>query len=189
MIEILSNLDKQLFLFLNGFHNAFFDKVMWQISTISFWVPFYIFLLGYLIYRYRKQSIFFIITIAVIILISDQLASSLIKPLVERLRPSHEPSLEGLVYIVNGYVGGNFGFVSSHAANTFGLAVFLSLLFKNRYFSYCIILWASIVSYSRVYLGVHYPGDVICGAVIGIMAAWLCYFMLSRYIIKNNKLA
>lgn len=185
MIEFLKNIDNHLFLILNGFHNAFFDKVMWYISSTTFWIPAYLILLAYFIFKYRKRSLYIVIAIAIIILISDQVASGIIKPLAERLRPSHEPTLKGLVHIVNGYKGGMFGFVSSHAANTFGLAIFLVLLFKNRYFSVVILLWASIVSYSRIYLGVHYPGDVIGGAIIGLLAAWMVFKLLNWFLIRK----
>jgi undecaprenyl-diphosphatase len=185
MIEFLKNIDIQAFLFLNSLHNNFFDIVMWQISSIIFWVPLYIILIGFLIYKYRKQSLYIILSIVLVIIISDQLSSSIIKPLVERLRPSHDPSLEGLVHLINDYKGGKYGFVSSHAANTFGLAMFLILFFKNRIFSICIFSWASIVSYSRIYLGVHYPGDIICGATIGILAAWFVFVVFTKRIIKK----
>ena len=185
MIEFLKNIDTQVFLYLNSLHNSFFDIVMWQISSIVFWVPFYISLIGFLIYKYRKQSLYIILSIVLVIIISDQLSSSIIKPLVERLRPSHDPALEGLVHFIKDYRGGKYGFVSSHAANTFGLAMFLILFFKNRIFSISIFSWALIVSYSRIYLGVHYPGDIICGASIGILAAWLVFVVFTQRIIKK----
>jgi undecaprenyl-diphosphatase len=187
MIDFFKNIDTQLFLFLNGCHNSFFDKVMWQISSIIFWVPFYMVLIGVIIYKYRQQSVYIILSLALVVLISDQLSSSVIKPLVERLRPSHDSSLEGLVHFVNEYKGGMFGFVSSHAANTFGLAMFLSLLFRNRYFSVFIFFWAALVSYSRIYLGVHYPGDIVGGAIIGIASAWFVFLLLSRIVLSKKK--
>jgi undecaprenyl-diphosphatase len=185
MIGLLKNIDSQLFIFLNGFHNSFFDQVMWYISSITFWIPAYVILLAYLIFKNKKQSLYIVIAIALVILISDQVASGIIKPLAERLRPSQEPSLEGLVHIINGYKGGKFGFVSSHAANTFGLAMFLTLLFKNRIFSVCILAWAAIVSYSRIYLGVHYPGDIVGGVIIGLLAAWLVFKLYDWFMTRK----
>jgi undecaprenyl-diphosphatase len=136
-------------------------------------------MLIYIIYRYRKTCWLPLLGIALVILLSDQVASGLIKPLAERLRPSHEPTLSGMVHIVNDYTGGKYGFVSSHASNMFGLAFFMLFLVRRKWFSITIIIWASLISYSRIYLGVHYPGDVIGGAIVGSMSAVLAYWLVS----------
>jgi undecaprenyl-diphosphatase len=185
MLEALNNIDTQLLLFINGHHNPFFDALMWQISGKWFWIPLYIALLAYIIFKFRKKSIFIILGIVVLILISDQISSGLIKPLVERLRPSHNPAIENMLHYVNNYKGGKYGFVSSHAANSFAIALYLPLLFRNRIFTYCIIFWALIVSYSRIYLGVHYPGDVLGGMIVGVFSAILVYYLLKKYFLKE----
>jgi len=131
----------------------------------------------------RKEFIFIILTFIATIVLCDQLSSGLIKPLVERLRPSHEPTLSGLVHLVNGYKGGQFGFVSSHTANSFGFAMLSVLLFRYRPYTFFVFAWALLNSYSRIYLGVHYPLDVICGAAVGIISALFVY-ILSNYIKK-----
>ena len=113
--------------------------------------------------------------VALIVLCSDQLSSSVIKPLVCRERPTHNVDIQDQIHTVNGYVGGLYGFVSSHAANSFAIAIFLSLVIKNWLFSFTIFLWAIINSYTRIYLGVHYFGDVLCGAVVGIIIALILY--------------
>jgi undecaprenyl-diphosphatase len=95
--------------------------------------------------------------------------------MVERPRPSHNPEMAGLVHIVNDYRGGQFGFVSSHAANFFGVATFLSSQFKNYKWSFVLLGWAALISYSRIYLGVHYPLDIICGAVLGAVIGIQCF--------------
>ena len=118
----------------------------------------------------------------ILITLSDSVAARVIKESVQRLRPTHNPAIESLVHIVNDYRGGSYGFVSNHASNTFALAVFLSLLFRNRYFSIGILIWAAVVSYSRIYLGVHYPGDIIGGALLGVGWAYGVYWCLQRFL-------
>lgn len=185
MIESLNHLDQQLLLYLNSLHNSVWDSLMWQISGKYLWIPLYLGILAFIIIKYKKQSWTIILAITLVILISDQVASSIIKPLVERFRPTHNPSLAGLIHIVNDYTGGKYGFVSSHAANTFGLSLFLSLLFKNRVFTILIFIWAAIVSYSRIYLGVHYPGDIICGALVGVGAGALMYYVWVKFALQK----
>lgn len=114
----------------------------------------------------------FLIAIAIVVALTDQLSVHLFKNVFERLRPCHNPDLNGLVHLVNSKCGGKFGFVSSHAANTFGVAMFIHYIFRVRWFTLSILLWATIVSYSRIYLGVHYPGDVVFGALLGVLIGW-----------------
>lgn len=184
MLEFLNNIDTAFFLFLNGLHNPFFDEVMWWISQKSSWYPFYIVLIGYIIYRFRKKSIITLIVIALMVTISDQVSVHLFKDLIQRLRPCHNSEISGIVHLVNDYCGGKYGFISSHASNTFALAVFLSVLFRNKYFSLTLLLWASVVSYSRIYLGVHYPGDVfgglITGSIIGVLLSKVNVYLVNR---------
>jgi undecaprenyl-diphosphatase len=188
MLEKLNAIDTKLFLWLNSHHSPFWDQIMWHISGKVEWVPFYLILVGYIIYRYRLNSIYIILALALAVTLADQLAVKAFKEVFERLRPSNNPGIKDLVHIVNNYRGGSYGFVSNHAANTFALATFLVFLFKNRIFSVTIIFWACIVSYSRVYLGVHYPGDVMCGAILGILCSWLVYSLYSANIkrIRNR---
>ncbi len=181
MLETLNSLDTRLFFLLNGFHSPFFDNFMFAFSGKWTWVPFYISLLYILIRTWEKQSVWIILALVLCIVFADQVSSGIIKNLVQRYRPSRTEDFEGLVHIVKGYRGGRFGFVSSHAANTFALALFCSLLFRNKTFTTILFVWAFITSYSRIYLGVHYPGDISGGIVVGILSALVCFYLLKKY--------
>lgn len=171
----LADLDARLLLIVNGAHSPFFDAVMWCISGRWIWVPFYIVLTYMLFRRFSwKRATLCLITIGLIILAADQTCASLIRPEVCRLRPANlNNPLSHLVHVVNGYRGGRYGFPSCHAANTFALAMFMSLIFRNKRFTVMMFSWAIVVSYSRMYLGVHYFGDLFCGASVGSLFAVL----------------
>jgi len=171
MFERLDALDKQLFLFLNSKHDAFFDFVMFWASNQYVWIPLYIFLFLVIYRGFRQQAWYFLFWVTVMEAASDQLASDLIKNLVRRPRPSHEPSLLPYIHLSPAGPGGEYGFVSSHASNTFALTVFLVLTLPPSFgrLKWTVLCWAACVSFSRVYNGVHYPGDVICGALLGAM--------------------
>jgi undecaprenyl-diphosphatase len=173
MMEYLIELDKELFIILNGFHSPLLDPVMLFMTDKIVWLPLYLYLV-YLIFKdYNKDGWLVLIGITLTIVLADQVASSFMKPYFSRLRPSHEPSLQSAIHLVDGYrSAGKFGFASSHAANTFGMASFLFLLFrKTRRWIILLFFWAAVVTYSRVYLGVHYPGDILVGSLVGIISA------------------
>ncbi|KAA5547887.1 phosphatase PAP2 family protein [Adhaeribacter rhizoryzae] len=174
MLEYLKELDIRLFDYLNGYTHTFWDAFMIQISDRKFWFPLYAFLLFYLIYTFRNKSILKLIAIGLTIAAADGISAQIIKPLVARLRPCHDAALADIVVIID-RCGGQFGFVSSHAANTFGLAMIAAMLLDKRYFYFKLFLfiWAAFISYSRVYLGVHYPGDILGGAILGILLGYL----------------
>ncbi len=184
MLEFLTDLDTRIFLFINGIHSEGFDSIMALISGKLTWIPLYLALLIWLIIRFRKESLVLIPAAIILVTLSDQGSVHLFKDIFERFRPCHEPALSGLVHLVNDHCGGSFGFISSHAANTAAIATFTSLVFRNRYFSWFMAIWVLIVGYSRVYLGVHYPGDMIAGFMFGMLLGWLMY-RLAKYSAKK----
>lgn len=172
LLETIKKLDSDAFLFFNGIHSPEWDGIFWLVSTKWIWIPLYLVLLNQLRVTYGNKALWqLIIAITLMIILSDQIASGLFKPFFQRLRPCYEPLLDGLVHVPYG-CGGKYGFVSSHASNSFAVATFawLCLGKLNPKWKW-LMLWASIVSYSRIYLGVHYPLDLIGGAVIGGLAA------------------
>ena len=182
MLELINKLDASIILGINGLNNPWLDAFMWFVSKTFVWIPFYLLLAFFIIKKYRKTGLWFLLAIGLTIVLSDQLSSGLIKPLAERLRPSHNPEIEGMLHYVNDYKGGMYGFVSSHAANSFALAFIISFLFSRRWVCFSIYGWAVIVSLSRIYLGVHYFTDVLCGAMVGIFSASIILFLFLKYI-------
>lgn len=176
MLEQLISWDKKAILFLNGLHADWLDPIMYYATMTEFWIPLYVFLL-YLIFRqHGKQGWLAVAGIALCILLTDRITSGVMKPYFERLRPSHEPTLEGMLHFVYDYRGGLYGFASSHAANTTGIALFLFLLMRDRYrYIGWIFAWAALMCYTRIYLGVHYPGDILTGMVVGLLGGLVAF--------------
>ena len=182
MVNWLVAIDTQLFLFLNGLHTPFLDPIMVFFSGKITWLPLYLIIIFFMYKQFGWRLLWPLLGVALIVVLADQTSVHLFKNVFERLRPCHNPDIKKMVHLAASRCGGKFGFVSSHAANTFGVATFLALLFKRRWFTVSIILWAAIVSYSRVYLGVHYPGDVLAGGLLGYicgLAVWNLYFGLN----------
>ena len=181
MQEII-DLDTSLFLYLNGLYTAYLDPFMKLYSSKLIWAPLYA-SFAYLLWRNLgwRRTLYALIGVALVILLADQITGHLIRPWVGRLRPANpENSLAPLVHIVDDYRGGRHSFPSCHAANTFGLAFYLHLLFRHRWLSTFMMVWALITCYSRIYLGVHYPGDLLVGALIGAASASAVYYPLTQ---------
>jgi len=191
MLEYLIKKDIDIFLILNGFHNDIFDFIMWWISNTIIWIPLYILIIYLIVKKHKQKGIIFIVLAGLLILLSDQGSLHLFKNVFHRLRPCHNPELEGLVHIVWGKCGGSYGFVSSHAANMFAVATYVFLILRKhyRYFTIGLLFWAALVSYSRIYLGVHYPADVFFGALLGVVCGTITWHIACFIQKKYNNFA
>ncbi|MBO7496434.1 MAG: phosphatase PAP2 family protein [Salinivirgaceae bacterium] len=182
MIETLESIDRQLLLLINGWNSPFFDSVMWFISGKFTWLPLYVVLLWLVIRKTGRNWWIALIGIALTVALADSISVHCFKNVVMRYRPTHNLELEGVLHIVNGYHGGWYGFVSSHAANTFGVATFICLVLKHKAAWIGLMAWAALVCYSRIYIGAHYPADIACGGLLGALCGyaafrlyqWLC---------------
>ena len=188
MLELIEKLDQELLLLINGWNSPFFDSIMWQISHQLIWTPLYLF---FLIFAFKKlnikQFIFFILGVSLCFLLADRISVMAFKEVFMRYRPTHNTEIGDLIHTytrTNGdeYRGGLYGFVSSHATNFLALSTFLYLIFRR--FSKLwlfLFLWAFIIVYSRMYLGVHYPLDIIGGSILGILIGWCIFKVLTIF--------
>ena len=179
-LQRLVDIDKQLLLTLNGSDSLYMDGVMRVYTTTVVWIPVALVLLFIVLKNNTpRSSLLAVLAIVLTVVATDQVSSHLIKPLVGRLRPCQDPAIMHLVDTVNGYCSGGYSFTSSHACNSFGLFVIISLIIRNRLLSLSLFVWATINSFSRIYLGVHYPGDILCGALVGSAIGVVMYLIYS----------
>jgi undecaprenyl-diphosphatase len=180
MLERELQWEKSIFFFLNGSESTFWDNFFWLYSSKWIWIPFYLCLFIVFVYKKKgKEIVLILLAVAVVILLCDQISSGFFKPFFHRLRPTHHPDFKDQVAIVGGYRGGLYGFISSHAANAFGFATFLALVFRNRLFTFAILSHALLTGYSRIYLGVHFISDIVAGSLLGITIGYTIYLLFN----------
>lgn len=180
MFEVLNNLDHSLMLWLNYDGGALQDRFWFALSNKYSWIPMYVAILTVIAVHAKRthqwsRLVIFILATALTVLLADQIASGIIKPWVQRPRPSHQEGIMEQLHYVNDYRGGAFGFASSHAANTIGIARLKSMFFRRSHLTWAMSSFALLNCYSRIYLGVHYLGDILAGVLIGLVAGWIGY--------------
>lgn len=193
MLEQLLHIDTEVLLVINGWHAPWADSLMWIISAKATWIPLYLLLIGLLVWRYRKPAmtsvkwlqrvpvcVVMIVVIGLAVGAADFIASGILKDLIARPRPTRVPELEGVLHLVNGYRSGQYGFVSSHAANTMACALLFSLIWRKKITTVGLMLWVAANCYSRMYLGVHYPTDILGGLIVGSLVAVVAFWGLQR---------
>ena len=191
MLKQLIHIDTEILLAINGWHAPWADTLMWIISAKETWIPLYLLLIGLLVWRYRQPAttrvkwmqkvpacVLMIVVIGLAVGAADFIASGILKDWVARPRPSRVPELEGVLHLVNGYKSGRYGFVSSHAANTMACGLLFSLIWRKKITTCGLMLWVAANCYSRMYLGVHYPLDILGGLIVGALVAWAAFVML-----------
>ena len=181
LIDKLLPYETDLFFALNGSDSPFWDNAMWTYTGLVIWLPLILFIL-YFAFRNQqlKQGMLVLGAIVLVLLLSSLISGSLFKPFFKRYRPTHHPNYKHLVAIVNGFRGGDYGFISGHATNSFGLAFFLSLLFRSQFVTTSLMLWATLNSYSRINLGVHFISDIVAGFIIGALIGLLVYKIYTK---------
>ena len=189
MKEFLENMlpdERNLFFFLNGSDSVLLDNIMYTLSLSKVWIPLYAFVLFMFFYKTpKKEALLVTLFVVLTFALCDQFSSGLIKPFFERLRPGNHPDFKNYVDLVNGHRGGGYSFISGHATNCFGFAVMLCLVFRHRWVSFVALFWATAVSYSRIYLGMHFVSDVVGGIISGTLIAIILYYV---FILLRRKL-
>ena len=189
-IDKLLPLERDFFLALNGSDSLFWDNAMWTFTGLVTWLPMLLFII-YIAFRNQqlKQGMLVLGSILLVLLLSSYVSGSIFKPFFKRYRPTHHPDFKDLVDIVNNFRGGDYGFISGHATNSFELAFFISLLFRNQLVTISMMLWATLNSYSRIYLGVHFISDIVAGFLVGATIGLRVYEIYIRLRVRYFKIS
>jgi undecaprenyl-diphosphatase len=180
-MDTILELDKHLLIWINSFHADWLDPIMLVITKTFFWTPLYLFFIFLIFKKLDKDAWFALAGAGLTILLADGITAQIMKPFFVRLRPSQDPAVQNLLHLVSDfageiYRGGKYGFASSHAANTFGTATFMWLLFRDKTkWIGLAFLWAAGMTYTRLYLGVHFPGDILVGGIVGVLSGFAGY--------------
>lgn len=187
-IDMLINADQDLFLWLNGHHTPLLDSLMYWITFKYTWVPMYILLIALHLKKDWRKSWPELLVVLLAVAVADKITSGLMKPYFLRFRPCHDPELQGLVHQVTG-CGGLYGFASSHASTSFAVAMtWFAFLRTKISYAWLLFVWAAIYSYSRVYVGVHYPADIVIGSMIGLAVGWLCLKLYQTFLTRYYRI-
>ena len=185
-MSIFTTIDQQLLFWLNGSDSLFTDGVMTTLTAGTTWIPLYI-ALFYLVLKNNETMAQVLLTIgcaAACVLVTAGITNLVIKPLVARPRPCDDPLIKYAVDVVSGVSAGNYSFFSAHAANTSALVMFLALLIRNKLFIVTMIIWSLLNCYTRLYLGVHYPSDILCGLLFGSLMGFMAYVIYLKVYLK-----
>lgn len=176
--------DRDLFLYLNSKHNPLFDPIMYIVSTYTAWILICVAIMVFMIYRDRiwgqRAAVFMLLGVAM-----NSITNNIIKILIMRPRPSNEPDLKDIIHQL-GDPDNHYSFFSAHSSNSICLALFTTLYFRNKYYGIVIFAWAMTVAYSRIYVGRHYPIDIICGILFGLLSGWFSDWLYQKY--RNKRL-
>lgn len=188
MFEGIDKIDKTVLLWINEHHSVFLDNLMIFVSGKLSWLPLYLVILYFIFRDFKWKTPLILIFIAIAITLSDQTSVHLFKNIFQRLRPCHQPELVSMLWLPKS-CGGLYGFVSSHAANSFSFVTFTTLLFKKRWLTYLLIFWALLIGYSRIYLAAHFPTDVFFGSLLGIITGYIAFYLyqITDLLIKSRK--
>ncbi len=186
--EALQHIDEQIFFCINkNWSNHFFDLIMPPVREKFFWIPLYFIIAVVIIWKFKAKGLYLLLLLGLNFAISDQLSSAVIKPWIARTRPCNNPEIKNEVILRVDACGAGKSFTSSHAANTFAFAMLLSLLFrkKQKGIAPAIFFWASLVSFAQIYVGVHYPLDILGGALLGIVIALLVFYTAKKLLFSR----
>ncbi|QRQ99962.1 phosphatase PAP2 family protein [Dyadobacter sandarakinus] len=187
LVEDIIRGDQDLFLWLNGQHTPWVDSLMYWITFKYTWIPLYLLLITITFMKENRRGFGIMLTVLAAVIIADQITSGFMKPYFIRFRPCHDPALRSMVHTVAG-CGGLYGFASSHASTSFAVASSWFFLLRKRVpYLWLLFVWAGFYSYSRIYVGVHYPADVLIGALIGMLAGGCCSALYATFLSKYTR--